>query len=121
MIKERFEFWEEKLIKNDDIDVHNVSLTPQNVLKKIENVIRSQSKSVREVGANRNFAISPNSANIIREAILLHTEGFKEVDKVADGTMRYNPYEFAEHTSIPDDVIIFGNIQRFVDNVDENV
>ena len=119
MIKERFEFWEEKLIKNDDIDVHNVSLTPQNVLKKIENVIRIQSKAVRAV--NRNFLISPNSAGMIKEAVLLHTEGFKNVDEVTDGAMRYNPYEFAEHTSIPDDVIIFGNIQRFVDNVDENV
>lgn len=86
-------------------DRAGVTLTPSNILSKLEILIKNQNRSMRK-RPNKKFMLSSAGVDLVREAQRL-TLNFKGVDVTEAGIMRYGGYEIIENPSLPNNDIIF--------------
>jgi hypothetical protein len=82
-----------------------VVLTTANVFKKLELLIKNQTKEMRK-RPNRKFMISNATADLITEAQRLELN-FKGVDVTEAGVLRYAGYDLVQNPQFPDNTILF--------------
>lgn len=86
-------------------DELSVALTTSNIFKKLELLIKKQTKSMRK-RSDRKFMAAPSVADLITEAQRLELN-FKGVDVTEEGNLRYAGYDIITNSSFPDDTILF--------------